>query len=299
MTSPCASGAGLRPHEANDWTHCPVCGGPLGSRLARINDGWWLVVCEGCDAGVTWPKPTLVDRQKQWADLYDLGVRVSTYTARAREFRERWNQILALAQQDLGRAPESVLDVGCALGHFLAHARTRGVRRVMGIESDPACREWASSQLGVEVRGDLASLRGCKPFDLITMMDVLEHMEDPVSFLASAAGLLAPDGVVVLQLPNRRSVMASRAGSRWSWYSAPDHLIHLSPASVRRLATQAGLQLKRPRTGDMLGDYVLDVYPRVGRLGLLLRRVPPGWRLWPREDGLGGLIQAVLVARTE
>jgi SAM-dependent methyltransferase len=185
-------------------------------------------------------------------------MRLRTYTLRDREFQERWDQILALGQEGLGRAPESILDVGCALGHFLAP-------------------------------------EGCEPFDLVTMMDVVEHTEDPVAFLASAAGLLAPDGAVILQLPNRRSAMAQRAGSRWSWYSAPDHLIHLTPASVRTMASRARLRVKRLRTGDMLGDYALDVYPFIGRVELLLRRVPLGRRLHVRADGRGGLIQAVLV----
>lgn len=65
------------------------------------------------------------------------------------------------------------------------------------------------------------------PFDLITITDVLEHLEDPRACLAAARQRLAPGGVIVVSTPNRRSLHGAR---RWvSEHGVPGIKLSLAP----------------------------------------------------------------------
>jgi len=271
-------------------TGCAVCGTPLAGPTGAINDSWQMLVCGVCDVGITAPTPSAEDLVRFNAGFYEPAIRDAMYRARRAEFNDRWNGFIAFGSQ--GAPIGSLLDVGCSLGFLLAHARKLGIPRVAGIEINEASRAWGRAHLGLDIRASWEDL-GDERFDLVVLMDVIEHVLDPIGLLQSAATQLAPAGRLVIQAPNRRSEMASRAGPRWSWYSAPDHVIHLAPATLPLLAERAGLELLAFRTGDVAADFLIDALPAIpARAFALLRRIPGVRSLRLREDGRGGLLQA-------
>lgn len=102
--------------------------------------------------------------------------------------------------------PKRVLDVGCGTGANLTAplALRFPETKFVGIDSDPVSIAYASrenssgnAQYLVETAfGDTGA------FDLVIASEVIEHVEDPVAFLNSLRGFLAPDGKLVLTLPN-------------------------------------------------------------------------------------------------
>ena len=100
---------------------------------------------------------------------------------------------------------KTALDVGCGAG-LLAEPLARLGANVTGIDASPeviaVAREHAGkSGLAIEYRvGDVQQLDG--QFDLVTCMEVIEHVADPAAFLAALARRLAPDGLLVLSTPN-------------------------------------------------------------------------------------------------
>ncbi len=109
---------------------------------------------------------------------------------------------------ECGRTPlagKSALDVGCGAG-LLAEPLARLGARVTGIDAAPevigAARDHAAAQgLAIEYRaGDVQDLNG--QFDLVTCMEVIEHVADPASFIAALVRRLAPGGLLILSTPN-------------------------------------------------------------------------------------------------
>jgi 2-polyprenyl-6-hydroxyphenyl methylase/3-demethylubiquinone-9 3-methyltransferase len=95
--------------------------------------------------------------------------------------------------------------VGCGAG-LLAEPLARLGANVTGIDASPeviaVAREHAQA-MGLEIdyrAGDVQQLDGA--FDLITCMEVIEHVADPAAFLQALAKRLAPDGLLVLSTPN-------------------------------------------------------------------------------------------------
>src|SRR5437762_11064398 len=103
---------------------------------------------------------------------------------------------------------KNALDVGCGAG-LLAEPLARLGARVTGIDASPeligVAREHAAA-IGLEIdyrAGDVQSLNA--RFDLVTAMEVIEHVADPAQFVKAVAKRLAPDGLLVLSTPNQTS----------------------------------------------------------------------------------------------
>ena len=100
---------------------------------------------------------------------------------------------------------KSALDVGCGAG-LLAEPLARLGATVTGIDASAeliaVARDHAAGQgLAIDYRaGELEELEGT--FDLITCMEVIEHVADPERFIAALARRLAPGGLLVLSTPN-------------------------------------------------------------------------------------------------
>jgi len=100
---------------------------------------------------------------------------------------------------------KTALDVGCGAG-LLAEPLRRLGARVTGIDASPeviAVARDHSTTVGLEIdycSGDVQQLDG--QFDLITCMEVIEHVADPAAFVKALAARLAPNGLLIMSTPN-------------------------------------------------------------------------------------------------
>jgi 2-polyprenyl-6-hydroxyphenyl methylase/3-demethylubiquinone-9 3-methyltransferase len=109
---------------------------------------------------------------------------------------------------------KSALDVGCGAG-LLAEPLARLGANVTGIDATPeviaVAREHANGQsltqrMSLEYRvADIVDVEG--RFDLVTCMEVIEHVANPTAFVQALARRLAPDGLLIMSTPN---------ATRWS-----------------------------------------------------------------------------------
>jgi SAM-dependent methyltransferase len=135
-------------------------------------------------------------------------------------------------------ADPRILEIGCGTGHNLEMLARFG--RVDGIEIDEAARAIASARLGHKVMDSpLPELPGIddNAYDLVAILDVLEHVEQDREALASIARKLRPGGKLLITVP----------AFPWMW-SAHDEVNHhkrrYTRSALRKVVDEAGLKLE-------------------------------------------------------
>lgn len=155
----------------------------------------------------------------------------------------------------LGPNPVSILDIGCGNGLFMAEAARRG-HHVAGIEMDTDLRAIIPAQ--VLDRVHFSAAENVLPalhetFDVITLWDSFEHLDDPFAVLDMCRHCLAPNGVVFIRTNNNRdifnlvSLLALKAGLSGigqrllrTCFNLPDHAWNFSPRAMDLLTAKAG-----------------------------------------------------------
>ena len=141
-------------------------------------------------------------------------------------------------------AGKSALDVGCGAG-LLCEPLARMGAAVTGVDAAAeniaaAKAHVAGAGLSIDYRAGELSAQGLEQFDLVTSMEVIEHVTDPAAFVAELTGHLKPDGLMILSTPNRTAASklflveaAERLGQvprgthNWDQFLTPEELTTL------------------------------------------------------------------------
>ena len=265
---------------------CIACGDlPVPTRRGP---GLQLLASPGC--GLEWRHP--LPSESELESLYGPGYferwgvrdRVSLQRVRAMKQRSYARLLRAVAAH---RAGGRLLDVGCAAGFLMESARGRGYQP-FGLDLSAEAVAYARRSFGRQVEcGRLEDpvFPGIR-FDVVTLVDVFEHVTNPAGLLAAALERLAPDGVLAAVMPNAASWTRRLLGSRWPHY-APEHVFYWTPRSLRRFLADRGWRVLALRTGfrktftaDYLGAYAACVGswlpPGLSLLGSRSFTVPTG-----------------------
>lgn len=177
-------------------------------------------------------------------------------------------------------AGKTAIDVGCGAG-LLAEPLARLGATMTGIDAAPenigaARAHAAATGLDIEyIAGGIENLPG-RTFDLVTSMEVIEHVTDPAAFVGALAGALAEGGLMILSTPNRtlasRLAMITLAEGTgaipegthdWSKFLRPEELEELLVATGLKVIDRTGLGFSPARgfvtgTGEAL-NYLVTV----------------------------------------
>ncbi|WP_287939573.1 bifunctional 2-polyprenyl-6-hydroxyphenol methylase/3-demethylubiquinol 3-O-methyltransferase UbiG [Sphingopyxis sp.] len=181
-------------------------------------------------------------------------------------------------------AGKRALDVGCGAG-LLAEPLARMGAAVTGVDAAPeniaAARAHAAGQgLGIDYHaGELAALPPAT-FDLVTSMEVVEHVADPAAFIAELAARLAPGGLMILSTPNRTALSklllveaAERIGAvprgthDWGQFLKPEELTALLAAAGLEVVDRTGLAPSAARGFKLGGSEALNYLLAAQRTG--------------------------------
>ena len=138
---------------------------------------------------------------------------------------------------------KSVLDIGCADGHFLAEMEAMGWD-ASGVEFHPEAIKRAKGR-GIQVyEGEFLQvadqIASERTFDLVTLRQVLEHFDDPFEVLRKANTLLRPGGFIAIWTPVTDGLASRYFKDSWYNLDIPRHRVLFSVKTLKAMLLQAG-----------------------------------------------------------
>jgi SAM-dependent methyltransferase len=281
-----SSEAGRNPHGTAAVTlalvevRCALCGADDAAPEATGYDFEYntaqnrfrFVRCRRCSHVYLSPRPATADLGVIYPSNYYTLAGTGSLVARMQRVWE--GRKVRVYREALGPGKKRILDVGCGDGRFLQVLRDFGPAGwdLVGVDFDPAaverCRARGFTAFAKRVE-DMASEDGT--FDAVVMLQLIEHVEDPVVITKRVFALLRQGGVFVVETPNLAGWDHALFRRRW-WghYHFPRHWNLFSTGSLTRMLEGAGFVVER--TDQListsawtisLGNYFLDRgYPR-------------------------------------
>lgn len=240
---------------------CLACGWHLGPPIRRTwigppATGGQILECVRCGSGTVVPQPTPKQLEELYGEAYYKqfisGQGVAGGVTDASDALKRRLRML----EDL--TPRgTLLDLGCAIGTFVAHARSMGWDAI-GVEPSPWAAEQARQHYGLEIHCGTLESAPIRPgsVDVVHANHVIEHLADPFATLAAAMRILRPDGLIVIEVPQelRRPLVdwvSSGFQRRFSNTPNPNPTYHVTFFTVQgltSLARRAGFLIEKLRS---------------------------------------------------
>jgi 2-polyprenyl-3-methyl-5-hydroxy-6-metoxy-1,4-benzoquinol methylase len=229
-------------------TECPLCYSVPGTSIvAWRRDRLALKLCSRCGLLFVDPRPSddalthcyeqhYFTSSKDWSPI---GPNRDYFKSIATT-----DQILGYNEivSNLDVRGKAVLEIGCASGALLYSLQQHLPARLVGIDIAEAPIKFGRDRYGIDLR--CTSLSGAgfnqKEFDVILMLDVLEHVPNVAHFFAEATKYLRRGGCMLVRTPNADS--STVAGKRWTYlYAGLEHLVYFAPKTLASLARSNGM----------------------------------------------------------
>ncbi|NOQ21536.1 MAG: methyltransferase domain-containing protein [Candidatus Aegiribacteria sp.] len=243
-------------------TDCILCGSNF-SRLLSVQKTWPVVRCSECGLVYLSERPV----EKALTDMYsrayyedgDVGYR--GYLQTFEKYHDTFMKIFSGRHRDLlhharGRR---LLEVGCAYGFLLDYLDRRGWD-VQGVEISPLSSEYARDILGLDVYTGSVESADLEEhsYDVILLLDVLEHLHRPSDILRRIRKLLSPDGILVVQCPWElyhweeiaEAILRGKRPGTIEPDSIPAHLYFFQPRTLDAVLKNAGFRIYARQSGN-------------------------------------------------
>lgn len=248
---------------------CPLCGSDKPLATPYAEPPFAITRCGTCGLFYLNPRPTVEETSRLYqSDDYFMGGKAgyANYSDQERSLRSTFRKLLQ-ALHARGATNGDLLEVGCGPGFLLEEAAAYFDGRA-GVELSPAAAREARQQTA-EIYGSNSEIPPDRHFDCVIATHVIEHIHDPVLFVADLARRLRPGGSIVLAAPDMGSLFRRVMGRRWPSFKYPEHVSFFDRHTLALLLEKAGL-----------GEIEPVPYPHAFPLSLVLSKLGlrgPDW----------------------
>lgn len=224
---------------------CPLCGGSKSISFFCEKNNYKLYNCFLCRLNFVSPMPIHSDDiyqeeyfKKDKSSSNNFGY--VDYEKDKEPMRKTFNQYLEKIEQLT--AGRKLFDLGAATGYFLDLAKTRSWQTA-GAEISGYAARLAREKGHYIFVGRLEASQIKNEYDVVTMWDVLEHLDSPKIDLKTINIMLKEGGLVAINTIDQESFWARIWGKRWQAIIPPEHLFYYSAKSLKILLAESGFKI--------------------------------------------------------
>lgn len=239
--------------------------------------------CRSCGLQQTYPQPGEQELKELYERFYNWGGEDNTKYTRIRErfmssalynLWVRWDGDISFHMK---RGSGQLLDIGCNEGRSLSIFAKNGFHPE-GLELNEVAAAAARAKGFPVYTVPATEFAPRKPYDVVVLSNVLEHVPAPVRLLQQIRGWLSPKGEIWVSCPNVASIWRVIFGRHWINWHVPFHLWHFSPINIKNLFYRANLQVVEMHTCTpalwLAQSFATALINRKGRTNQWLRSAP-------------------------
>jgi 2-polyprenyl-3-methyl-5-hydroxy-6-metoxy-1,4-benzoquinol methylase len=241
-------------HAYRTCVPCNVCG---SNETRLVYQKWTLHIVQCVECGLIYVNPRAFQVEE---DHYFEGPYLSTIEKDGKldeGIATLYGEIVYNLSRRVSRG--RLLDVGCAMGHFLEFARHYGWE-VEGVECSPYAAQYAAQRVGVKVHPVCVLKDANLPhnyYNCCVLVEVIEHLPDPRETMTEVWRLLEPGGLVYMTTPNFTSYPSLLLRDDWHAVIPSGHLYYFESASLGKLLSSVGFVEVENLTGR--GDFAKEL----------------------------------------
>ena len=217
--------------------NCIVCGQDNWHRKYDV-----LVLCKYCGLVRAKDKYFQTNTRKLYTKQYFNGIDYADYSAEESALKKNFqNRIKILSRY---KAKGKILDIGCAYGYFLDVAKREGYVP-LGVELDASIARHATRNSNCKVFvGDFMSINIKKEsYDVVCMLDTIEHFKKPELYLEKAKKILKRNGILAIETGDIGALLPRVQKRKWRLITPPTHLYYFSKKSLAKLLETRGFKV--------------------------------------------------------
>jgi 2-polyprenyl-3-methyl-5-hydroxy-6-metoxy-1,4-benzoquinol methylase len=264
-------------------TKCKLCGSDR-SELLSTQRSWPVSRCLECGFIYLSERPVEKALEEMYSrDYYDNAeVGYGGYVDNFSKYSRIFTSLFRKRAGDIEpyRGGGRLLEVGCAHGFLLDYLRERNWT-VTGVEVSPLAAEYASGELNLDVKNCKLEEAGFadSSFDVVLLLDVLEHLHRPFETLTEIGRILKHSGTLVVQCPWELTHWEERAeaflkGMRQCTITpdaVPAHLYFFEPRTLEAFLEKGGFTTIKKQSGNY-GAVRRHIRPPVINRGSILEK---------------------------
>jgi 2-polyprenyl-3-methyl-5-hydroxy-6-metoxy-1,4-benzoquinol methylase len=242
---------------------CPFCGSAAYKPYERYGDRWQYthVRCKPCGLIYQSPRPKydsafVDDAYEFYADEIIKNISDVQSFLRQKSLTEQYDELLKEILL-FDRQRTAILDIGCCVGTFLYQAMNL-YPMGQGVEVSSRMARFVEENMNIKVHLEkYEDIQFDSKFSCINMSHVIEHVPNPKEWLEQSKRILAKDGILVISVPNMRSLprrfrlclkrLRLHRG-KWEPWRTPDHLFEPTIGSMLRFLNQNGFEVLHYKT---------------------------------------------------
>jgi len=207
----------------------------------------YLVRCSRCGLVYSWPPIPEEVLLQRYTEDYLFREYLPIFKADRRGFQieliQNHYSFFLLLLDNYSGSGGKILDIGCGPGFFLKAASEKGWQGE-GVEISEAAVEYANNIVGVKVHlGKIEDMHfSPESFDVITLLDSLEHLMDPLGVINECYIILKKRGFIIIDTPDYQSFSRLILGKNWAVLSPWEHLTNFSEKTLSLLLRKAGFK---------------------------------------------------------
>lgn len=231
---------------------CPLCDSAQKKNIYKERGNLGVVECNDC--GLIYTSPRAADSETNYfgdANIFFEEARLIFLNKKPHHRDRNYEYELEKIQQI--KRSGKLLDIGTNMGFFLRKAKQFGYD-VYGVEPSPSLAKIAVDNFKLNIANAFfsSSIFSDKIFDIVTLIDVLEHVTEPQKMLGEIHKVLKDDGIVCVKVPNGdynklklKLAKFFRREEQHDIFNAYEHVVHYTPGTMKSMLEKNGFRIKK------------------------------------------------------